>query len=70
MQEHVEDNSIPKDVPAFAKSFFVEAAGGGFVPAPLAVEAKKTATDQPVESNGGGKRKSNGKAKQQTGQKK
>jgi hypothetical protein len=30
MQEHVDDNSIPKDVPAFAKSFFVEAPGGGF----------------------------------------
>jgi hypothetical protein len=29
MQEHVEDNSIPKDVPAFAKSFFVETTGGG-----------------------------------------
>jgi hypothetical protein len=29
MQEHVEYNSIPKDVPAFTKSFFVEATGGG-----------------------------------------
>ena len=29
MQEHIDDNSIPKDVPAFAKSFFVEATGGG-----------------------------------------
>ncbi len=29
MQEHVEDNSIPKDVPAFAKSFFVKATRGG-----------------------------------------
>jgi hypothetical protein len=29
MQEHLDDNSIPKDVPAFAKSFFVEATGGG-----------------------------------------
>jgi hypothetical protein len=28
IQEHVEDNSILKDVPAFAKSFFVEATGG------------------------------------------
>jgi hypothetical protein len=51
MQEHVKDNSIPKDVSAFAKSFFVEAAGGGFVPAPLAIKAKKTATDQPAQSN-------------------
>jgi hypothetical protein len=30
MQEHVDDNSIPKDVPAFLRSFFVEATGGGF----------------------------------------
>jgi hypothetical protein len=29
MQEHVNDNSIPKDVPAFARSFFVEAMGEG-----------------------------------------
>ncbi len=29
MQEHVKDNSIPKDFPAFAKSFFIEATGGG-----------------------------------------
>jgi len=29
MQEHIDDNSIPKDVPAFAKSFFVEATRGG-----------------------------------------
>ena len=28
MQEHVDDNSIPKDVLAFARSFFVNAAGG------------------------------------------
>ncbi len=32
MQEHVEYNSIPKDVPAFAKSFFVKATGGGLFP--------------------------------------
>jgi hypothetical protein len=32
MQEHIDDNSIPKDVPAFAKSFFVEATGGGSFP--------------------------------------
>ena len=69
MQKHVEDNSIHKDVPAFAKSFFVEAAGGGFVPKPLAVEAKKTATNQPA-ANVGGKCKRNNKAEQQAGQKK
>ena len=71
MQEHIDDNSIPKDVPAFAKSFFVEANGGGFVPAPPAVEAAKPTTNQPADANGGGKRKSNGEAEQQAeGQKK
>jgi hypothetical protein len=29
MQEHIDNNFIPKDVPAFAKSFFVVASGGG-----------------------------------------
>jgi len=71
MQEHIDDNSIPKDVPAFAKSFFVEATGGGFVPAPTADEAAKPATNQPTDANGGGKRKANGEAEQQAeGQKK
>ena len=68
MQEHVEDNSIPKDVPAFAKSFFVKATEGGFVPAPPTVNATTNpATNQPTESNGGGKCKGNGEAKQQPG---
>ena len=71
MQEHIDDNSIPKDVPAFAKSFFVEATGGGFVPAPTAAEAAKPAANQPTDANGGGKRKANGEAEQQAeGQKK
>ncbi len=60
MQEHFEDNSIPKDVPAFAKSFFIEATGGGFAPAPTADEAKKPSTTQPTDGSGGGKRKPNG----------
>ena len=68
MQEHVEDNSIPKDVPAFAKSFFIEATGGGFAPAPTADEAKKPSTTQPTDGSGGGKRKPNGE--EQQGQKK
>jgi hypothetical protein len=76
MQEHVEENSIPKDVPAFAKSFFVEATGGGFVPAPPAIidaTTTKPATNQPADSNGGGKRKGNGNGEgeqQPAGQKK
>jgi hypothetical protein len=72
MQEHIDDNSIPKDVPGFAKSFFVEATGGGFVSAPPATKTAKPATNQPADVNGGGKRKGNGKGEQQAaeGQKK
>ncbi len=71
MQERIDDNSIPKDVPAFAKSFFVVASGGGVVPAPTAAEAAKPATNQPANANGGGKRKGNGEGEQQAeGQKK
>jgi hypothetical protein len=40
MQEHVNDNSIPKEVPAFARSIFVDAAGGGVVHAPTVDEQK------------------------------
>ena len=71
MQEHIDDNSVPKDVPAFAKSFFVEASGGGFVPAPTAAEPAKPAASQPADANGGGKRKGNSEGEQQAeGQKK
>jgi len=72
MQEHIDDNSIPKDVPAFAKSFFAGATGGGFTPAPPAAEAAKQVANQPAEANDGGKRKGNSEAEQQaaTGQKK
>jgi len=72
MQEHIDDNSIPNDVPAFAKSFFAGATGGGFTPAPPAAKAAKPVANQPAEANGGGKRKGNGEAEQQaaTGQKK
>jgi hypothetical protein len=68
MQEHVEDNSIPKDVPAFAKGFFLKAPGGGYVPALKDDEAKKSGTAQPADGNSGGKRRPNGK--EQQGQKK
>ena len=62
MQEHVDDNSIPKDVPAFARSIFVDAAGGGFVHAPMVDEQKNPATtSQPAEANHNGKCKPNGK---------
>ena len=44
MQEHVNDNSIPKGVPAFATSFFADAKGGGFSHAPTAGEPRISAT--------------------------
>jgi hypothetical protein len=47
MQEHIDDNSIPKDIPALAKSFFVEATGGGFTLAPKTDLAKKGTATQP-----------------------
>jgi hypothetical protein len=62
MQEHVDDNSIPKDLPAFARSIFVDALGGGFVHAPTVDEPKIPATTtQPAEANPNGKGKPNGK---------
>ena len=71
MQEHIDDNSIPKDVPAFAKSFFIESTGGVFVPAPPAADnATKPTTNQPADNNGGGKRKGTGDGEQQEGGKK
>jgi hypothetical protein len=68
MQEHVDDNSIPKDVPAFAMSFFFKATGGGFTLALKGNDSKKTTTVQPADGTSGGKRKPNGK--EQQGQKK
>ncbi len=61
MQEHVDDNSIPKEVPAFARSIFVDAAGGGFVHTPTVDKQKIPATiTQPAKANHNGKRKPNG----------
>ena len=68
MQEHVEDNSIPKDVSAFAKSFFTNTTRGGYVLAQTIDKAKKPTTIQQTDGNGGGKRKPN--SKEQQGQKK
>jgi hypothetical protein len=31
MQEHINDSLIPKDVPTFAKSFFTESTGDGYI---------------------------------------
>jgi hypothetical protein len=62
VQEHIDDNSFPKDVPAFARGFFADAAGGGFVQAPAIAEQPpaNTSTRQPAEANPNGKRKPNG----------
>ncbi len=69
MQQHVNDNSIPKDVPAFARSSFVEAMGWQFTLEPKGNDAKKQSASRPANGTGGGKRKPNGK-EQQGGQKK
>ena len=69
MQEHIKDNSVPKDVPAFARGFFVDAAKGGFVHAPAVDEQPPATTStQPAEPNPNGKRKPNGE--EQEGSKK
>jgi hypothetical protein len=59
MQEHIEDNLIPKDIAAFAKSFFTESTGGGFIHATKNDDSKKPNATQPTILNegGGGKRK-------------
>ena len=71
VQEHIDDNSFPKDVPAFARGFFADAAGGGFVQAPTIAEQPpaNTSTRQPAEANPNGKRKPYGE-EQEGGKKK
>ena len=72
MQEHIDDNSIPKDVPAFAKSLFTEIPGGGFTHATKSNCPKKseaTTLTAPNRGGGGGKRKGAGD-KQEEGPKK
>ena len=44
VQEHIDDNSFPKDVPAFARGFFADAAGGG-IPLAKAMPDKSTLKD-------------------------
>jgi hypothetical protein len=66
MEEHINDNSIPKDFPTFAKSFFIETTGGGFTHAPKSNDTKKSNATQLTTANKsrGGKRKSNGDKQQ------
>jgi hypothetical protein len=53
MQEHIDNNCIPKDVPSFAKSFFVKATGVGFALAPKSNHTKKPSTAQWADSTTG-----------------
>jgi hypothetical protein len=62
MQEYIKDNTIPKDVPAFAKSFFTKSTGGGFIHGTKSNDWKKPNATQPTVLNkgGGGKCKPSG----------
>jgi hypothetical protein len=61
MVNHINDNSIPREVPTFVKSLFVKRNSGGFVIAPRTIEAPKSnPTVQPATSKEGGKGKTNG----------
>jgi hypothetical protein len=62
MVNHIDDNSVPKEVPTFAKSLFVEQTLGGFAIAlPTIVAPKLNPTVQPATLKEGGKYKMNGK---------
>jgi hypothetical protein len=61
MVDHINDNSVPKEVPTFVKSLFVEQNLGGFAIAPPTIVAPKSnPTAQPATLKEGGKHKTNG----------
>ncbi len=61
MVDHIDNNSVPKEVPTFAKSLSVEQTSGGFAIAPPTIVAPKSnPTAQPATLKEGGKRKTNG----------
>jgi hypothetical protein len=62
MREHIDNNLIPKDAPASAKSFFTESTGGGFILVAKSGKSKKLDATQPtaLSVSGCGKCKSNG----------
>ena len=61
MQEHIDNNSVPKDIPAFVTGFFIDAAKGGFIHAPAVDEQPPATTStQPAKPNPNSKRKPNG----------
>jgi hypothetical protein len=63
MQEHINNNLIPKDVPTFTKRFFTESTGCGFILVAKNDESKKMNATQPtaLSVSGNGKCKSNSK---------
>jgi hypothetical protein len=71
MQEHIDDNSILKDVPAFTKSFFAEATGGGSLlhHRPLKLPSQSP-TSQPKQTAEGSAKVTARPSKAATGQKK
>ena len=60
MTEHIEDSSVPKDIPPFARTFFVEQSGSvtSVTPPVVPAEQNKDAKALPPAGNEGGKRKS------------
>jgi hypothetical protein len=54
MTKHIKDNTVPKEVPAFARTLFVEQHGDGFTNAQVIKETAKTPT-----ANGKGKKDGN-----------
>ena len=67
MTEHIEDSTVPKEIPPFARPFFVEQSGK-ITPTviPATINEQDTTGKQPAAGNeGGGKRKSEGGDSQQ-----
>ena len=62
MTKHIEDSTVPKEIPPFARSFFVEQSGKITPTAiPATINEQDTTGKQPAAGNeGGGKRKSEG----------
>ena len=63
MTEHIDDSTVPKEIPPFARTFFVEQ-GSKIIPATTATEQESTG--KTTASTEGGKRKSDGGADTQT----
>jgi hypothetical protein len=58
MTEHIEDSSVPKEIPPFARTFFVKQDSGKITLA--ATTEQKTDVKQPAATTKGGKCKSDG----------